>query len=282
MAIKDLKLNDGNAIPGIGFGTWQIPDGPVCVQAVEWAIEAGYRLIDTAVGYGNEKSVGQAIKESHMPRERLFISTKVQGDTKTYEGAKAEIDASLERLGVSYIDLVLIHCAKPWKEYYGVSYKSYNEENLQVWKALVEAQKAGKVKSIGVSNFGPRALANIVDNSSVVPAVDQIRYFIGLDQGEKATTDYCKAHGIVVEAYSPLNTGEILGNTRIGAIAKKYNVTIPRLALAYCVNKGYIPLPKSTHEQWIRANLDCDLALDPADMAYLDSVKYLGSFRQPD
>lgn len=282
MAIKDIVLNDGNIIPGLGFGTWQTPDGETVVNAVKWALKTGFRLIDTAVAYRNETGVGRGLKASGLARDKIFVTTKIQGATKTYEGAKAEIDGSLERLGLDYLDLVLIHCPKPWPEFYGISYKTYDRENLEVWRALEEARKAGKVRSIGISNFGPKATANIVDHAAVKPAVNQIRYFIGLDSGERPTIDYCKAHGIAVEAYSPLNTGELLGDARVNALAAKYHKTLPQLAIAYCLNKGLIPLPKSTHEQWIRADFDVDFRIADADLALLDGIKYQGEFRQPD
>lgn len=280
--MRTFKMGDGRAIPAIGFGTWQIPAGKVCYDAVSAALKAGYRHIDTAIGYGNETSVGEAIRDSGIDRSQIFVTSKIQGDTKTYEGAKREIDESLARLNTGYVDLMLIHCAKPWDEYYGLSHKTYDQENLAVWKAMAEAQKEGRIKSIGVSNFGPKALANIVNHSDVKPAVDQIRFFIGCNGLEAWTIDYCLKHDILVEAYSPLNTGDLLKDATIASMAKKYRKTLAQLAIAYCLNKGFVALPKSVHPDYIASNLDSDFAISKADMAYLDGLKYTGEFRIPD
>ena len=256
-------------IPKIGFGTWQIPEGEICYDSVSHALKNSYLHIDTASAYGNENSVGKAVRDSKIPREDLFITTKVPAAVKSYEEAKAIIRKSLELLNLEYIDLLLIHHPKPWNERDSV--KTYNEENIEVWKAMEEFYKKGLVKAIGVSNFKIADLQNLMNNVRVMPMVNQIRYFIGSTQDE--LVKFCKENHILVQAYSPLATGKLLGNEKVEAIAKKYNKSLPQIAIRFCLENDVLPLPKSVHEEYIKANIDVDFKIEKEDMEYLNSLK---------
>jgi diketogulonate reductase-like aldo/keto reductase len=265
-------LSNGVKIPKLGFGTWQIPNGKVCYDSVTSALKIGYRHIDTASAYGNEESVGKAVRDSKIDRKEIFITTKVPAEIKSYEKAKAIIKRSLELLDCEYIDLLLIHAPKPWDQMWDRNAKNYEKENVEVWKAMVEAYKEGKVKAIGVSNFTISDLKNIIANSDIKPMANQIRYFIGSTQNE--ITQYCQENDILVEGYSPLATGNILLNKDIQKIADKYQRTLPQICIRYIVQKGVLPLPKSTHEEFIAANSDIDFEISPEDMNYLDNLHH--------
>lgn len=262
-------LNNGVKIPKIGFGTWQIPDGEICYDSVSAAIKHLYLHIDTASAYKNEASVGRAVKDSKIKREDIFITTKVPAAIKSYKETKEIINKSLELLNLEYIDLLLIHHPKPWDQ--KDSPKTYNEENIEVWKAMEEAYNEGKVKAIGVSNFKVSDLENLMNNSKIIPMVNQIRYFIGSTQDE--IVKFCQENNILVEAYSPLATGKLLGNKQIEEIAKKYNKTLPQIAIRFCLENGVLPLPKSVHEEYIKANYDVDFKISQEDIEYLNSLK---------
>ena len=259
-------LSNGVKIPKIGFGTWQIAEGEQAYNSVMHAIKAGYKHIDTAAAYGNEKSVGQAIKDSGIKREDIFITTKVPAEIKTYEGAVEYINKSLELLGVDYIDLHLIHAPWPWHAI-GMDCK---DGNVEVWKALIEFYNAGKLRSIGVSNFNVKDIEYIVEKTGFKPMANQIRYFVGYTQ--KEITEYCQANDILVEAYSPLATGQLISNENIKVVADKYNTSVSKVCLRYCLQKGTLPLPKSVTESRIYDNVDVDFELSKEDMDYLDTL----------
>ena len=267
---ETYKLSNGVKIPKLAIGTWQVPEGEVVYNVVSVALQNGYRHVDTAVAYGNENSVGKAIRESKIKREEIFVTTKVPAEVKSYEEAVETIQTSLKTLNVEYIDLMLIHAPKPWAEMHAGSTKNYDEANVLVWKALEEAYQSGKIKAIGVSNFSVPDLENILAHCSIAPMTNQIRYFIGNTQEE--ITQFCQSRGILVEAYSPLATGEIFNNVKIADIAKKYNKSISQICIRYILQKGVLPLPKSTHEQYIIQNAEVDFEIDSADMQYLDQL----------
>jgi diketogulonate reductase-like aldo/keto reductase len=214
-------LSNGASIPQLGLGTWQTPD-EVAPSAVEAALNIGYRHIDTARVYRNERGVGLGLRDSGISREQVFITTKVPADHKSYEQAKADIETSLSELGVDYVDLWLIHAPRPWPEMFGDTGQRYFAENLQVWRALEEAYQRGQAKSIGVSNFDVADLTNLTDHCTIAPVANQIRFHIGHTQDE--VTTYCRAHRILIEAYSPIGTGRLLDNADIVAMAEQYNV----------------------------------------------------------
>jgi diketogulonate reductase-like aldo/keto reductase len=262
---ETYRLNNGLEIPKIGLGTWQVDNGEEAYNSVLLAIKNGYRHIDTAQGYQNEESVGKAIKDSGVPREEIFVTSKLESHIKDKEGAIKAIEASLEKL--EYIDLFLIHAPWPWSNM-GQDCRS---GNVEVYKVMEEYYKIGKLKAIGVSNFNPEDLKNILDNCAIVPAVNQIGYFIGLDQS--LAIDFCKEQGIFIEAYSPLGIGYLLANEDIQKIAKKYDKTTAQICIRYLLQKGTAPLPKTTKEHRMIENSSVDFVIKEEDMDFLDTIK---------
>jgi len=264
--VQTYTLSNGVKIPKIGFGTWQVPSGDIAYQSVRMALKNGYRHIDTAAAYQNEESVGQAIRDSGIPREEIFVTSKLQSHIKTYEGALEAFEKTMKALNIGYLDLYLIHAPWPWNEIG----KDCTEGNVLAYKAMEKVYKEGKVRAIGVSNFNTKDLDNILDHCEIVPHANQIGYFIG--HNEKETDEYCKAKNILVEAYSPLAIGHLLKNNDIQDMAKKYEVTPAQICIRYCIQKGTAPLPKSTHESRIIENAAVDFEIDDQDMIYLDSI----------
>lgn len=261
---ENLKLNNGLLIPQLAYGTWLIKNEDAA-RCVKTALEVGYRHIDTAQAYGNEVGVGEGIKESGLNREDIYVTTKVQAEIKTYEGAKKSIDDSLNRLGLDYIDLILIHCPQPWREFRGP--KRYFEENIEVWKALEEAYEEGKVKAIGVSNFLIDDLENIINNCKIKPMVNQILCHIG-----KTPIDiikFCQTNDIVVESYSPIAHGAALNNETIAKFADKYGVSIAQLCIKYTLQIGTISIPKASSREHIEDNAKLDFVISDEDMIEL-------------
>ncbi len=266
-------LYNGVQIPKVGFGTWQTPNEQA-YEAVIHALNAGYRHIDTAVVYENETGVGKAIKDSGIPREELFITTKIPADIKTYEGAVASIEKSLVDLGLDYIDLHLIHAPWPWSEVG----KDCKDGNVEVWKALIEYYNAGKIRSIGVSNFHVADIEYLIEKTNFKPMVNQIRFFIGNTQ--EPITQYCQANNILIEAYSPMATGELISNEIVQKIADKYNTTNSKICLRYCIERNTLPLPKSVTKSRIYDNIDLDFEISKEDMKYLDDLYHIASTRK--
>lgn len=267
-------LNNGVKIPMIGFGTWQTKGGEETLNSVKWALEAGYRHIDTAYAYGNEQSVGEAVRESGVKREEVFITTKLPAEIKSYDGALEHFEKSLKNLGTDYMDLYLIHAPWPWSDVGA----DCTQGNVEVWKAFTEFYNQKRVRAIGVSNFHPEHIEAIVQATGVVPAVNQIRFFVGNTQPK--ISDYCRKNGILIEAYSPLATGELLQNGLLNGLAEKYGKTVAKICLRYCLQKGALPLPKSTHKQRIFDNLDVDFEISQEDMKYLDELYHIASTRK--
>jgi diketogulonate reductase-like aldo/keto reductase len=263
---EKFVLSNGIEIPKIAFGTWQIPNGDVAYDAVRLALKHQYRHIDTAAAYKNEPSVGKAIKDSGIPREEIFVTTKLESHIKTYQGALDAFDKTLKDLGLSYVDLYLIHAPWPWSEIG----KNCDKGNIDAWKALEVIYKSGRAKAIGVSNFSVHDLENIMAHTNIVPHVNQIALHIGRDQSE--IEDYCKKHKILVEAYSPLGTGKILDKPEIVDMAKKYQVTPAQICIRYCLEKHTLPLPKSTHESRMIENSHVDFRISADDMKILETI----------
>lgn len=260
-------LKNGVKLPKIGLGTWQVKDGDEAYLSVLAALKNGYRHIDTAEGYRNEESVGRAVRDSGLKRSEVFVTSKLESHIKTYQGAIDAFEATLKALQFDYLDLFLIHAPWPWSEIG----KECNAGNVEAWKAMETLYKAGKIRAIGVSNFDPDHIENILKHCEIIPHVNQIGYFIGLDQ--QKTLDYCASKGIVVEAYSPLGIGYLLSNPIIGEVAKKYAVSPAQICIRYCIQKNTAPLPKSTHEARIIQNTQVDFEIAPADMAILEAIK---------
>ena len=264
-----FHLNNGYEIPCVGFGTWQTPDGDTAVMAVSEAIKTGYRHIDTAACYGNEVSVGQGIKKSGIEREKLFVTSKVWNTERGYEKTIAAFEKTLTDLGLDYLDLYLIHWPASSSQY-----DIWEKINLETWKALTELYKAGKIKSIGVSNFMPHHLEALM-KTEVPPMVNQIEYHPGLNQEE--TVDYCKKHGILVEAWSPLGTGRMLNNETLKFIAGKYGKSVAQLCIRWCLQNGVLPLPKSVTPARIVENADVfDFDITAEDMSDINAMPYFG------
>ena len=268
-----FELHNGVKIPAIGFGTWQVKDGDEAYESTLWALEAGYRHIDTAHAYGNEASVGKALRECGIAREEIFVTTKLPSHIKTFEGAKEHFYESLNSLGLEYLDLYLIHAPWPWSNIG----EDCTEGNIEAWSAMIDLYNEGKIRAIGVSNFAVKDIEAIVNATGVKPTVNQIRYFIGNRQD--AITDYCQANGILIEAYSPLATGEIANHEKLADTAKKYGVSIAQLCIRYCIEKNTLPLPKSVHKERIAANIDLDFHIEKEDMDYLDSIGRIGAVK---
>lgn len=260
------ELNNGIAIPKVGFGTWQIPGGQQTYDAVSLALKAGYRHIDTAKAYRNEKSVGEVILDSDVDRENVFVTSKLPAATKTYDGAIADFRSTMKELNLSYLDLYLIHAPWPWNE----RGANYDEGNVEVWKAMQDIYASGDVKAIGVSNFNVHDLENILQMADVKPMVDQIRYFVGYT--EPQITKFAQDNGMLVEAYSPLATGGILENEDITRMADKYGVSVAQLAIKFVLQNGVLPLPKATHQEHIENNTKLDFEISPEDMQALNAM----------
>ena len=268
-----FTLNNGVKIPSIGFGTWQVAEGEEGYNSCLWALKSGYRHIDTAFVYGNEPSVARAIADSGISRKDIFITTKLPADIKTYDGAKEYFEKSLKNLDTDYIDLYLIHAPWPWSDVGS----DHTEGNIAAWSAMIDLYNDGRVRAIGVSNFHVKDIKAIVDATGFVPAVNQIRYFIGNTQNEIA--EYCQANNILVEAYSPLATGALVEHSDLTKLAEKYGVSIPQLCIRFCVENGTLPLPKSVNEARIKANLEIDFEISKEDMEYLNSLYHIGPTR---
>lgn len=264
---KTYQLSNQVELPKIGFGTWQIKPGDEAYNSVSMALKHGYRHIDTAAAYRNEKSVGEAIKDSGIPRNEIFVTTKLPAEIKNYDEAKATFTKSLELLGLDYVDLYLIHAPWPWDEIG----KDCRKGNVEVYKAMEEFYRDGKARAIGVSNFSPEDIDNILQNCEIVPHANQIGYFIGLDQSE--TINYCDEHNIFIIAYSPLGIGYLLSNPDVNKVADKYQVSAAQISLRYLLQKGVSALPKSTHEERIIQNSKLDFEISETDMRFLDTIK---------
>ena len=265
MALTDTyTLSNGVKIPVVGFGTWQTPSGDVAYQAVLDALKAGYRHIDTAAAYGNEESVGKAIHDSGVKREDLFVTTKLWNANHGYEATKKAFADSLSRLGLEYVDLYLIHWPNP------VDFRdNWAEANADSWRAMEEFYNNGQAKAIGVSNFRPEHLDELLKTAKVKPMVNQI--FLNPSDLQPAIVEYNDNHDILSEAYSPLGTGKIFQLEDLKAIAEKYGKSVPQLVLRWHLQHGFLPLPKSVHTDYIKANTEIfDFEISPEDMKTID------------
>ncbi|MBA2212589.1 aldo/keto reductase [Sellimonas intestinalis] len=267
--MKFQILSNGVKIPALGLGTWLINDDKAD-QAVVSAVKIGYRHIDTAQAYGNERGVGVGIKTCGVPREDLFITSKVAAEAKTYDTAAESIDETLDKMGLDYIDLMLIHSPQPWAEWR--EDKRYFEENIQVWKALEDAYTAGKIKAIGVSNFLIDDLDNLLAHCDIKPMVNQLLIHIGNTPAELMA--YCKEQNIIVEAYSPIAHGEALKNETIVTMAQKYGVSVPQLCIKYVLNLGTVALPKTANTEHMQNNANLSFEISDEDMEILKSVDF--------
>lgn len=276
--METYTLSNGVSIPKIGFGTWQIQNGDPAYQAVLYALKVGYTHIDTAQIYGNEESVGKAILDSDVAREDIFLTTKIWNDKHDYELAKQSIEESLQKLGVDYLDLLLIHWPNPKTLRENDAWK---KGNAGAWKAMEEYYKAGKIKAIGVSNFMIHHLEALFETAEIKPMVNQVLLAPGCTQ--EALDAFCKKHDILLEAYSPLGTGAIFGHEVVKNIAKKYQKSVAQVALRWSLEKGFLPLPKSVTPENIVSNLNVfDFSLSKEDIFLLDTIEGLIQQKDPD
>jgi Aldo/keto reductases, related to diketogulonate reductase len=272
-----VTLANGQVIPRLCYGTWQTPAGEVTYNGVSEALKVGYRHIDTAFDYGNEQSIGEAVRNSGIPRSEIFITTKLSASVKTYEGAKAAINQSLANLGLDYIDIYIIHAPWPWANVG----EDYNKANVEVWRAMEEAYKEGKLKSIGLSNFNIADVQNILNNCSVKPVVNEVKVHVG--NYPRTLVDFCKNNDIVVMGYSTLSTGALIGREDIQQIADRYGVTLPQLCIRYSLQHGVTPLVKSLKPTHMAENLKVNFTISDDDMKVLDKLPNysIGKFGPP-
>lgn len=265
---KSMKLNNGVVIPQLALGTWLIDDDKV-TDAVKSALQMGYRHIDTAQAYGNERGVGEGVRQSGIPRDEIFITSKVAAEHKSYESAAKSIDDTLALMKMDYLDMMIIHSPQPWKEV-NQSENRYKKENQEVWRALEDALEAGKLRAIGVSNFLEEDVQNILKTARIKPQVNQILAHISNTPLD--LIQYCKNEGIAVEAYSPVAHGEALKNPKIVAMAKKYGVSVAQLCIRYCIQLDMIVLPKTANPDHMRENADLDFEISQEDMKELLAI----------
>jgi len=250
---EQITLNDGVTIPQLGLGVWQVDHG-ITADVVGWAIKAGYRLIDTAEGYQNEEGVGEAIRAADVPRSALYITSKLRNGAHERDAARRAFDDTMEKLGIEQIDLFLIHWPVPSRDKY-----------VEAWKTLIELRDAGRIKSIGVSNFNTDHLERIIGETGVTPAVNQIELHPRFQQRDKR--DFHASHDIRIESWSPLGSGRLLQDPTIGGIARKHGKSAAQTIIRWHLQEGLIVIPKSIHKDRIAANQDVfDFELDAEDM----------------
>ena len=247
--MKQYTLANGVQIPAIGLGTWQTPDDEIGYQAVLFALHSGYRHIDTAQGYRNEDIVGRAVKDSGIIREEIFITSKLDNPNHGYDNTMRSFEGTLEQLGTDYVDLFLIHWPNPLQYR-----KTWQQTNAETWKAFEELYNAGKIRAIGVSNFRQHHIDELMKTAKVLPMVNQIRLCPGETQDELVL--YCKERNILLEAYSPLGTGQIFKVPEMQTLAEKYQKSIAQICIRWSLQNGFLPLPKSVSAERIRENMD--------------------------
>lgn len=274
MLKETFTLNNGVKIPKLGLGTWFI-EGDKAADAVREAVKSGYRLIDTAQAYGNERGVGEGVRTCGVPREEIFVTSKVAAEHKTYEQAKAGIDETLQKMGLDYLDMMIIHSPQPWVEV-NQSDNRYEDGNREAWRALEEAYEAGKLKAIGVSNFRTGDIESLVKTAKIKPMVNQILLHISNTPME--LVEYCQKNDILVEAYSPIAHGVILNQPEIKKMADKYGVTVPQLCIRYTIQLGTVSLPKTANPKHMETNADVDFEISTEDMETLKKFKKIENY----
>ena len=272
--MKDLTssfmLNNGLSIPCVGYGTFQTPNDETCAAVLE-AIKVGYRHIDTAAFYGNEEGVGEAVRKSGVPREQLFITSKVWNSDRGYEKTKAAFAKTMKNLQMEYLDLLLIHWPANRKQF-GDTAKGINAET---WRAMEELYQEGKIKAIGLSNFLPHHIDELMETAQIKPMVNQIEFHPGWAQTD--IVEYCLKNDIVVEAWSPLGRKDALENETLKSIAAKYGKSVAQLCIRWVLQHGVLPLPKSVTPSRILENTKVfDFTIDAADMQAIDALKNIG------
>lgn len=271
-----FKISNGVEIPCMGLGTWQSKDEIARISVLA-ALSHDYRLIDTAAAYGNERGVGAGIKDSGLKREEIFVTSKLRNADHGYKATMDAFELSMEKLGLEYLDLYLIHWPNP------VQYRFMWKKAMQeTWRAFEELYKAGKIRAIGVSNFLPHHIEALMETAEILPMVNQLKLCPGITQQE--TVDYCKKNNIVVEAYSPFGTGTIFRSPEMNAIAQKYGKSIGQLCLRWCLQMGFVSLPKSSNPMRIKENAQIfDFELSKEDMDIISGLEgSCGTAPEPD
>ncbi len=269
--VETFRLNTGGHIPKIGFGTWEITPDDAAQGAVAAALNAGYRLVDTALMYNNEKGVGQAIRDSSIKRDELFITTKLWSDHLGYQSTLDAFETSLTQLGLEYVDLYLIH----WPASFLHQGDKENNQRLRkdTWRAMEEVSKSGRARNIGVSNFVVYHLEELMKYANILPAVDQIEFHPFIYEEQRPIVEMCQKYGILVEAYSPLSRGGRINDPVIQKIAQAHNKTSAQVLVRWALQHDTLPLPRSTNPDHIAENLDIfDFELTPEDMHTLNGL----------
>ena len=270
---ETYTLSNGVEIPKLGLGTWFI-DNANAASAVTEAVKIGYRHLDTAQAYGNEEGVGEGIRTSGVSRDELFITTKLAAEVKSYEKAVEAIDGSLKTMGLDHLDLMIIHSPQPWREFRAED--RYFEGNREAWRALEEAYEAGKLRSIGVSNFEREDIDNLLGACNVKPMVNQILVHIANTPNELIS--YSQQQELLVEAYSPIAHGELLKNERVREIADKYDVSVPQLSIRYTLQLGLLPLPKTENPEHMKSNAQVEFEISNKDLETLKNIDPLDDY----
>ena len=274
MILEDkYTLSNGVEIPKLGLGTWFIRDNDAG-QAVKDAARIGYRHIDTAQAYGNERGVGDGIRTCGVKREDMFVTTKLAAEIKSYQKAVASIDQSLKTLGLDYVDMMIIHSPKPWRQFHEED--RFLDGNRQAWRALEEAYKAGKLRAIGLSNFEQTDIDNILGSCTVKPMVNQILAHISNTPEE--LIQYSQGKGMLVEAHSPVAHGELMKNREVKNIAGKYGVSVPQLSIRYALQLGLLPIPKTADPAHMKTNADVDFEISDEDMDFLKNLEQIKDY----
>lgn len=266
-------LSNGVEIPKLGLGTWLIGNDAV-TKAVKEAVALGYRHIDTAQAYENEAGVGEGIRACGVPREQIFVTTKLAAEVKSHDAAVRSIDGSLKALGLDTIDLMIIHSPQPWRRFGDVD--RFFEGNREAWRALEDAYKAGKLRAIGVSNFERVDLDNILGSCSVKPMVNQVLAHISNTPSELIRCS--QEQGILVEAYSPIAHGELLKNDKVTSMAKRYGASVPQLSIRYALQLGLLPLPKTANPAHMKSNTAVDFVISDKDMEVLQNLPRIADY----
>lgn len=266
--MKKVILNNGTEIPEIGFGTWQTTES--VQKTIKTALEAGYTHIDTADIYGNEAEIGEAIADTGIERNKLFLTTKIWNSNRSAQGVKYSVKQSLQKLRTDYLDLLLIHWPANAKQF-----ENWKDINAETWKTMEELYRSGIVKAIGVSNFMLPQLKALLETAEVIPAVNQIEFHPGYVQQE--LVDFCKEEGIAIEAWSPIGSGRLLKDEDLIEIAEKYNVSPAILCIQFCLQSGVIVLPKSENPENIKNNLHFErFRISDSDMKALKTLEETG------
>ena len=271
---ETVTLSNGVVVPQLALGTWLIDDDKAA-DAVRAAIAMGYRHVDTAQAYANERGVGEGILTCGVPREQLFVTSKVAAEHKTYEAAAASIDETLKLTGLDYLDMMIIHSPQPWVEV-NQSENRYVEGNRAAWRALEDALEAGKLRAIGVSNFLKEDIDSLWEAAEIKPMVNQVLCHIS--NTPLNLISYCQEKGIVMEAYSPVAHGEAMKNPAIRAMAEKYGVSIPQLCIRYDLQLGMITLPKTANPDHMKSNGEVEFIISDEDMEILKHIERIRDY----